>query len=76
MKLEVCLYISVGTEFILNNLNATAVTVNEPKYFHAFGYNTVAVIVDIGEVFGRGFAIETVSVPTYYFYNALCDEVG
>lgn len=48
VKLEVCLSIPVGAEFILNCLNPTAVAVDESKYRHSFGYNSVAVIVDIG----------------------------
>ena len=59
MKLEVRLSIPVGAKFILDRLNTSAISVHEPKYLHAFSYNAVAVIVDIGKVFGRGFAIES-----------------
>ena len=59
VKLEVRLSIPVGAKFILDRLNTSAISVHEPKYLHAFSYNAVAVIVDIGKVFGRGFAIES-----------------
>ena len=65
MKLEVRLSIPVGAKFILDRLNTSAISVHEPKYLHAFSYNAVAVIVDIGKVFGRGFAIESSGI--HYF---------